>query len=82
MIPRLLHRKEKYDNNHTIDMPQNGDRRMASKEANEKIPHFQAEGGEKPMVCDYLYSSFRKIFCYYLACFLFDTGKVPKRPLK
>lgn len=59
-------------------MPQNGDRNMTSKEASEKIPHFQAEGGKKPMVCNYFYSSFKKIFCYYLTCFLFDTDKTPK----
>lgn len=59
-------------------MTQNGDRNMTLKEANDKVPHFQAEGGEKSVVCDYLYRSFRKRFCYYLACFLFDTGKIPK----
>lgn len=39
-------------------MPQNGDRNMISKEDNEKVPHFQAEGAEKSVACDYLYSSY------------------------
>lgn len=37
-------------------MTQNGDRNMTLKEANDKkVPHFQAEGGEKSVVWDYLY---------------------------
>lgn len=31
-------------------MPQNCDRNMTSKEANEKVPHFQVEGGGKYMI--------------------------------
>lgn len=61
-------------------MPQSGDRNMTSKEANEKIAHFQAEGGEKPMIYDYLYSSFRKIFAIAWPLFSLTQVKFLKKP--